>query len=82
MNEQKVVKVYFCPACRGKDVGYVFRLRNLFGLVPQMRCKKCGFTGMTFPILAVHEKHLKDANKKIKSKKKGRIVIRHSQERR
>lgn len=81
-NEQKVIKVYFCPACGSKDVGYVFRLRNFFGIIPQMECRVCGFKGMTFPILAVHEKHLKKANEKIKQKKKKRIVIRHSQERR
>jgi hypothetical protein len=91
MSSDKVIKVYFCPACRSKEVRYIFGFRNFFGIIPQMRCKKCGFTGMTFPILAVHEKHLKEANEKIvkrrighiggKSKKK-RIVIRPSQERR
>jgi ribosomal protein L37AE/L43A len=75
MTSEKNIKVYFCPSCKSKEVRYIFGIRNLFGIVPQMRCKKCGFAGMTFPILVVAEEKLKKMNNKFKHKK-GRIVIR------
>jgi DNA-directed RNA polymerase subunit M/transcription elongation factor TFIIS len=52
-----VVKVYFCPKCKSYSVKYVFGLGNLFGMIPKMRCGKCGREG-TFPLLVVDEKKL------------------------
>lgn len=60
----ETLKVYFCPKCRSKDVGYIFTLRNVFGIIPKMRCRKCGFEAVAFPILVV------DKNKLNKRKKK------------
>lgn len=60
----ETLKVYFCPKCRSKDVGYVFTLRNVFGIISKMRCRKCGFEAVAFPILVV------DKNKLNKGKKK------------
>ena len=58
------VKVSFCPKCKSRNVKYVFELRNLFGVVPKMRCGECGFEMPSFPILVV------DKNKLTKSRKK------------
>jgi predicted Zn-ribbon and HTH transcriptional regulator len=65
-QKSEVIKVYFCPKCRSKDVGYIFGLRNVFGIIPKMKCKKCGFEAMIFPILVVDKRKLN----KTKSKKK------------
>jgi hypothetical protein len=74
-NEKaKTVKVYFCPKCESKEVGFVFRLGNAFGVIPKMECKKCKFSGGIFPLLVVYKESLNKANrkvtKKIKRKKK------------
>ena len=31
---EKMIKVYFCPKCQSKDVGYVFGFKNVFGISP------------------------------------------------
>lgn len=66
---EKLVKVYFCPRCESKEVGFVFRLENAFGILPKMECKKCQFHGTTFPLLVVNAEKLKKMNNKLKSKR-------------
>jgi len=63
----KPLKVRFCPACRSTDVAFVFRVKNIFGLLPRVECFKCGNSGMEFPLLIIKADDLK----KKKSKKKG-----------
>lgn len=66
-GKDKKIKVFFCPKCKSKEVGYVFRFGNVFGLLPKMKCKKCGFDSVGgFPILVISESRL---NKMSKSKK-------------
>ncbi|MFH0711891.1 MAG: hypothetical protein V1889_02165 [archaeon] len=58
----KKVKVSFCPRCRSTNVGYTFGLGNLFGIIPKMRCSKCGYTNVSFPILVVDKNKLGKKN--------------------
>jgi DNA-directed RNA polymerase subunit M/transcription elongation factor TFIIS len=53
MKDKKEIKLYFCPSCKSKEVGYIFTLRNLFGVIPKMQCKKCGYEAVAFPIMVV-----------------------------
>lgn len=65
-NDEKPLKVKFCPKCKSTDVNFVFKLRNLFGLVPRIECNKCGNNGVDFPLLIVNDKKelKKKGNKK------------------
>ncbi len=65
---RKDVRVSFCPKCKSRSVGYVFRLGNLFGVVPKMRCRSCGFSSVTFPVLVANEAELKKAVGEMKKK--------------
>jgi transposase-like protein len=67
---EKPVKVYFCPKCKSTDVGYVFGVKNLLGIIPRMQCKKCGFHLTSFPQWVIEQKELKKANAKASKKKK------------
>jgi len=60
----KKIKVYFCPKCKSKNVGYMFNFRNAFGIMPRMQCKKCKFESTIFPQLVVSENKLKQMEKK------------------
>lgn len=60
----KPLKVYFCPKCESKEVGYIFRLGNAFGILPKMECKKCGFSGIVFPQLVINMDKLNKKGKK------------------
>ena len=51
------IKVSFCPKCKSYDVKYTFGLGNLFGVIPKMRCGKCGRVGV-FPLLVVDKSKL------------------------
>ena len=64
-KKQDVVKVYFCPKCGSKEVGFVFKFANAFGVIPKMECKKCGFNGSIFPLLVVNKESLNKQNNKI-----------------
>lgn len=61
----KLVKVYFCPKCGSKEVGFVFKFGNAFGVIPKMECKKCNFSGSIFPLLVVDKESLNKQNAKI-----------------
>jgi hypothetical protein len=70
--EEKPVKVYFCPKCKSVDVKYVFGFGNLFGVVPRMKCSKCGFHAVVFPqLVKLKKEDEKIINKKFKAKKGG-----------
>jgi len=69
-TKKETMKVYFCPKCGSKEVGFVFRFGNAFGVIPKMECKKCSFNGSIFPLLVVDKESLNKENNKIKSKKK------------
>jgi hypothetical protein len=63
-KNKQLVKVYFCPRCGSKEVGFVFRFGNAFGVIPKMECKKCKFIGSIFPLLVVDKESLKKENAK------------------
>ena len=68
MEREKDIRVSFCPKCKSRSVGYVFGFGNLFGVVPKMRCRDCGFEMASFPVLVTSETKLKKAIKKMKKK--------------
>jgi len=61
-KSEKEIKVYFCPDCKSVDVKYIFGFGNLFGVVPKMKCGKCGRVGM-FPILVTNKNKLEGKKK-------------------
>ncbi len=63
-NNEKPIKVKFCPQCKSTDVKFVFELQNLFGLVPRIRCNKCLNQSNDFPILITSKKELNNKRKK------------------
>jgi len=72
-DDEKPIKVSFCPKCKSRDVKYVFGVWNLFGAIPKMRCGKCGLESPTFPLLVTNKKLLAafdKAKKKSRRKKK------------
>jgi Zn ribbon nucleic-acid-binding protein len=62
----KPLKIRFCPGCKSTDVAFVFRIKNIFGLIPRVECTRCGHSSVDFPLLVVSKDAL---NKKAKSKK-------------
>lgn len=68
-EKEKLTKVYFCPNCKSTDVCYYFSLRNLFGIIPMMQCKKCNFRAPGFPQWVIGDKALKKANAKVNKNK-------------
>lgn len=72
-NKEKQIKVSFCPKCKSRDVKYVFGLGNLFGVIPKMKCGKCGFEMQSFPILVTTKKALRLSSKAKKQKIKKKI---------
>lgn len=64
-TKDKPIKVYFCPRCKSTDVGYIFTLKNVFGIFPKMRCRKCDFESFAgFPQAIISQKKLNSLNKK------------------
>ncbi len=66
MKGEKQIRVTFCPKCKSRKVVHLFSLGNLFGVIPKMKCKSCGFVAPIFPVLSIGEKDLKKSIKKIK----------------
>ena len=58
------VRVSFCPKCKSTDVKYVFGLGNLFGVIPKMKCGKCGLEMASFPLLVTSRNKLKKGRSK------------------
>jgi hypothetical protein len=69
-DSDKPIRVYFCPKCKSRDVKYIFELRNAFGVIPKMRCGKCGIEMPTFPVLVTTKKLLEESVSKKKNRKK------------
>ena len=69
-DDEKPIKVSFCPKCKSRNVKYVFGVWNLFGAIPKMRCEKCGTEMPSFPILVTNKKLLSASNKKKKTGRK------------
>ena len=65
-KKEKTLKIYFCPKCKSKDVGFIFTFRNIFGIIPKMKCKKCGFESIVFPQITLS----KEQQAKLEKKKK------------
>ena len=59
--KSKKVKAYFCPNCKSTNVRFVFELKNLFGIVPKMRCLDCKTELPSFPIISTTEEKKKKA---------------------
>ena len=70
VNTGKDIRISFCPKCESRKVGYVFGLGNLFGVIPKMKCRDCGFSAGVFPVLVSSERELKRAVEGMKVKKK------------
>jgi hypothetical protein len=68
-SDCKKVEVSVCPRCQSVNVGYMFGIQNLFGVIPRMRCKKCNFRAMSFPLWKIDKNKL-SGNAKIRRKKK------------
>ena len=71
-NTEKPLKVKFCPKCRSTNVGFVFRIQNLFGLLPKVECTKCGHRDVIFPLLIVKPSDLKKKTKKVTKNKRSK----------
>ncbi len=67
---EKPLKVRFCPECKSTDVKFVFKMKNLFGLLPRVECTRCGYKNVYILNLVVTKK---DLNRKIKKMKKKHI---------
>ena len=63
-DDERPIRVSFCPQCKSRDVKYVFGLGNLFGVMPKMKCFKCGYTNSVFPILVIEKKELKNKGRR------------------
>ena len=70
-EKNKIIKLYFCPECKSKEVGYIFELHNIFGIIPRMRCRKCKREGF-FPIMVVDLNKLNKNEKKLKNARQRR----------
>ena len=66
---EKDIRVSFCPKCKSQNVKYVFEFKNLFGVLPKMRCEKCGTEMPSFPVLVTNKKLLAKSEKGRKVKK-------------
>ncbi len=72
-SNEKPLKVYFCPKCKSFDVKYTFGFGNLFGVIPKMKCDKCGFSAPVFPqLVKLNKEQEKKINIKLKVKKGGK----------
>ncbi len=66
---EKEIRVFFCPSCKSGNVRYVFGLKNIFGIIPRMKCFDCNFIAPTFPMLVTNKRKLEEAKNNLKKKK-------------
>ena len=66
---EKEIRVYFCPNCSSSNVRYIFGIRNIFGVIPKMKCFECGYIDSAFPILVTNKRKLELAKNNLKKKK-------------
>ena len=71
-DDEKLIKLYFCPKCKSHNVRFVFELRNFFGVIPKMKCFDCGLEAPSFPVLVTNKKKLMEAKKKLIKKHRER----------
>ena len=66
LNDESVkpLRIRFCPECKSGEVYFVFRLQNIFGLLPRIECTNCGHHDVDFPVLILHPDELKKKKKK------------------
>ncbi len=69
-TKKDFVEVYVCPKCRSLDVEFIFSFRNLFGIIPKMKCKKCFYEYFMFPKWKISKKALKEFEKQQNKKSK------------
>ena len=69
-KKEKQVKLYICPSCKSENVGFIFGLKNIFGMIPKMQCKSCSHSSSIFPQLVISKKKLEQLNKKARKKTK------------
>ena len=72
-NNKEKVKIRFCPRCGNTEVKFVFKIKNLFGIIPRMECQKCKYHGMSFPLIEVEKGKIKDVEKLVLNKPKGNL---------
>ncbi len=76
-QSEKPIQVYVCPNCQSTDVGYIFKLTNLFGVIPRMQCKKCNYEAAMFPQWIIDKKKLTELKSRpLKNKIKHKNKIR------
>ncbi|MAH50709.1 hypothetical protein CMI37_33125 [Candidatus Pacearchaeota archaeon] len=69
--KKRQVKVYFCPKCKNMDVGFIFGVRNLMGILPKIKCKGCGFEAGMFPLAVIEKGKLEKMNEEVRGKLNG-----------
>ncbi len=69
LKKSKEIKVFFCPRCKSTNVGFILGWKNIFGVLPRMKCKKCGLEERAFPIMVVDVDKLDKLDKKVQNKK-------------
>ncbi len=70
-ENDKKIRVSFCPKCKSWNIRHIFKLKTLFGVLPRMKCTDCGYEMTVFPILVttkkILEKSAKDKNRVVKN---------------
>ena len=69
-TKKEKVKIRFCPKCGNTEVKFIFKLKNLFGVLPRMECPKCGYHNAIFPIIEIEKGKIKEVEKLIFKKPK------------
>jgi RNase P subunit RPR2 len=72
----KPIKIRFCPKCNSTNVGFVFRIQNMFGLLPKVECKRCGYNQNEFPIVVITKEELEKREGKKQKKKNIKKTIK------
>ena len=70
MADKKEIKLYICPRCKDTRVKYTFNFKNLFGVIPMMKCDSCKLAAPNFPIVTVDKSKLEKVGKKTKKRTK------------
>lgn len=73
-NKEEKVEVYVCPKCQSVNVRYFFGLRNIFGVIPKMKCQDCGFISSVFPRWVIDKDKLSGEHKPVDLSKEKKNV--------
>jgi hypothetical protein len=71
MSKEKKLRLRFCMDCKSFNVRYMHGLKNVFGIIPKMKCFDCGTVASVFPIMEITQKELDKKNKELKKNKTG-----------